>query len=835
MPYGYVAILKLFGVADSRRSMDWSSYYYLAGCAILASLLFIAMIRLIPRLVGPSSSFSLLEGTTLGSILVLGILIIYFNFYVGESYYAYWDSGTDTIEQYVPFYLNMVESIRQGTFGAWCADYGLGTSSMAYQSWALDPFNVVLVPICLLFGDQALNFALVFTQSLKILLCGFLFNRVLARYCETPLARIVGATVYAFCGFLILWGQHYWLGSVIVVATALLVLLEAIISKWTVPRFIGLCLITAVSCIMSTYSGFMVMVFGTTYAVLRIAYLSDSPRAFFALFGRAAFPVVCGLLISAVTLVPYATSLLTESGRISSGDSSLLASASSYITRFVPLSWISFILSRMLGNSLITTSPQPAASFSLEEGVELNFTYEFIQLGFSIAVLILLGQFFAWLWRKGNRKTKIIACVATLICLLYCFNLFLPALTNVFADVKYRSCFAIAAPVCIALAIAFEKCVMNGKVYRVNFVVMSFASLAIVGWSAVNSVNARLLCFAMLLALVVLVVGTAFLVRRPGSTIALVCVCACMFGSMFVDGFYTVNGRATASVDNFPSAIADTESSDAATIAALEWIAEQDDGFYRVEKTYADWTAVSDGMVQSYSGVSNYNSTIDSDLAEFYRKVWPEVFGTAVPAVQVFLNDPYQPELLRLLGISYLLSYDDLTFDWCEKLTEIDGVSVYKVLGADTVITAYSSFVTENEADSMTADERKNVVAGSAIIEESVADTLLLTATQTDCSMQENGAGALSGTISTDGSAVVCLSIPYTTGWHVSVDGQEVETFRLDYGFIGFTVDEGEHQITAQYIPNGWATGATVGCVGVLVTIVSCVILAWRRRKMQVR
>lgn len=815
--------------------MDWSSYYYLAGCAILAVVLFIAMIRFVPRLASPSRSFSLLEGATLGSILVLGILVIYFNFYIGESYYAYWDSGTDTIEQYVPFYLNMVESIRQGTFGAWCADYGLGTSSMAYQSWALDPFNVVLVPMCLLFGDQALNFALVFNQSLKILLCGFLFNRVLARYCETPLARIVGAVVYAFCGFLILWGQHYWLGSVIVVATALIVLLEAIISKWTVPRFIGVCLITAVSCIMSTYSGFMVMVFGATYAVLRIAYLSDGPRAFFALFGRAAFPVVCGLLISAVTLVPYATSLLTESGRISSDDSSLLGSASGYITRFVPLSWIPFIFSRMLGNSLITTSPQPAASFSLEEGVELNFTYEFIQLGFSIAVLILLGQFFAWLWREGNRKTKVVACIAALICLLYCFNLFLPALTNVFADVKYRSCFAIAAPVCIALAIAFEKCILSGNIFKVNFAVMSLVSLIVVGWSVANSVNARLLCCAMLLALVVLVVGIAYLAKHPGSTIALVCVCACIFGSMFVDGFYTVNGRATASVDNFPSAITDTESGDAATLAALEWVSEQDDGFYRVEKTYADWTLISDGMVQGYSGVSNYNSTIDSDLAEFYRKVWPEVFGTAVPAVQIFVNDPYQPELLRLLGISYLLSYDELTFDWCEKLAEIDGVSVYKVLGADTVITAYSSLVAESEVDSMTPNERKSVIAESAIVEDSVAEELLPTASQIDCSAWESGAGTLSGEVSTDGSAVVCLSIPYTTGWHVSVDGQEVETFRLDYGFIGFEVDEGEHQITAQYIPNGLTTGITVACVGALVTIASCVVLALRQRKIQAR
>ena len=249
--------------------MAWSDYIYLAPLALCAAALFALVVRTAPRLCAPSRTMTRDEALVLSLVTALGLAVIYGRFYLGETLFAYSDVGSDTLEQYVPYYLNMLDSVRDGSLGAWNFEYGLGTSFMSYQSWTLDPFNLVLVPLGLLLGDAHLAIALVVVQSLKIVACAFVADRLLSFYCETPLARLVGASLLSFGGYLVLWGQHYWIGSIYVMALVVLLLLELLREKWTVPRFAGLALGTAVSIVMSTYSGFMIMLFAAIYAALR--------------------------------------------------------------------------------------------------------------------------------------------------------------------------------------------------------------------------------------------------------------------------------------------------------------------------------------------------------------------------------------------------------------------------------------------------------------------------------------------------------------------------------------------------------------------------------------
>ena len=80
--------------------------------------------------------------------------------------------------------------------------------------------------LSLLLGQERLSLVLVIAQGLKMLLCGLLFDHVLTFYCKRPLSRIVGSVLYSFCGFLLLWGQHYWIGASIVMATLMMLMLE---------------------------------------------------------------------------------------------------------------------------------------------------------------------------------------------------------------------------------------------------------------------------------------------------------------------------------------------------------------------------------------------------------------------------------------------------------------------------------------------------------------------------------------------------------------------------------------------------------------------------------
>jgi MFS family permease len=300
---------------------------------------------------------------------------------------------------------------------------------------------------------------LVIAQGVKMLLCGLLFDHVLTFYCSRPLSRIVGAVLYAFCGFLMLWGQHYWIGASIVMATLMMLMLELLMQSWSMPRFWGLAVASAVSIIMSTYSGFAVMLFSLAYALLRIPVATDSTgmRSYLSGFWRLALPVACGVLISCVTLVPYGTAMIQESSRVvSSGQAPLSERMLDYAKAFVPLKWLPYLVSRLLGNGLVSVSAElPQYLVPATEAFRQTNVCEMTQMGFSVAAIILLLQFAWWELTKADSREKILVAIASALCIFYCVNYFLPALSNVFSAVRYRASFALAAPICIAMAVAW--------------------------------------------------------------------------------------------------------------------------------------------------------------------------------------------------------------------------------------------------------------------------------------------------------------------------------------------------------------------------------------------
>lgn len=57
----------------------------------------------------------------------------------------------------------------------------------------------------------------------------------------------------------------------------------------------------------------------------------------------------------------------------------------------------------------------------------------------------------------------------------------------------------------------------------------------------------------------------------------------------------------------------------------------------------------------------------------------------------------------------------------------------------------------------------------------------------------------IEGAINADGSGMLVTHIPYTRGWQAYVNGQEVDTEKVNAGFIGVPLTAGEHEITFVY------------------------------------
>ena len=85
----------------------------------------------------------------------------------------------------------------------------------------------------------------------------------------------------------------------------------------------------------------------------------------------------------------------------------------------------------------------------------------------------------------------------------------------------------------------------------------------------------------------------------------------------------------------------------------------------------------------------------------------------------------------------------------------------------------------------------------------------------------------ISGRITTGGSRVLQLSVPYSTGWKIYVDGEEADAFPSSIAYTGIYLDEGEHEIVAVYTSPWIVPGAILTICGVA----AIPIYLWMRKR----
>ena len=815
--------------------MNWSNYLYLLPLLVLALALLAALVRRIGSLSSDSPRVTGEEVLFIALASILGIAIIYGNFLAEHSYFAYGigDSGSDTFEQYVPFYLNHLNRVKTGTLDFWSFDYGLGVNSAGYQSWLYDPFNVIVVAACLLLGSSHLSFALVISQAAKILICAFSFDRLLTFFCRRPASRILGALVYCFSGYLILYGQHYWLGSAFAVFTVSILVFELFLDSSTPARFIAATALVAVLILWTAYVAFMVLLFVAVYLAFRI--IARQKRASVGGFLRKTLlmcvPVVCGALLACVTLLPYASYLLGETSR-TSGDASLTERLAEKATSFVNLDWIPAILSRFLGSGLITTGNATVVdvvSPSSDIDFTGSFAYEFILLGFSCSAFLLLSQFIDWVARDVDRKVRRLTLVATTLVALYCLHQLIPTIFTMMVKLQYRSCFVVAAPCCIAMAVGFEQRILSGKLAKGPALAALALTAITIAWSIVHTVTGRLVCLVYLAAFVALVCLVALMARGTNLWPALPALfLALTFSTSLADGFFVTNSRGYLTQEGFPRA--ETSQIQKDTIAALGYLEQIDDGFYRVEKTYADVVPRNDSLIERYAGASFYNSTVDSDVNEFYKMLWEEAIPTWVVWSKEYPIAPDSPEIADLLGIRYVLSIEQVDFSWLEPVMQVGQVRIYRNEGA-TPLTIHGTAVAESQTDRLSSSkERREVLASSVIVPDTASDLIASSETEVAYSVNltKGSESSIVGSFSSNAEGVACLAVPHTATWEIYIDGQRVKTFRANYGFVGFRVPSGEHTIEARYYLAGLDEGIALSCVGATLTTL-CAVVLWRR------
>lgn len=86
----------------------------------------------------------------------------------------------------------------------------------------------------------------------------------------------------------------------------------------------------------------------------------------------------------------------------------------------------------------------------------------------------------------------------------------------------------------------------------------------------------------------------------------------------------------------------------------------------------------------------------------------------------------------------------------------------------------------------------------------------------------------LTGDISVSSDKILCLLIPYDSGWSAYVDGKKVDMLQANTAFMAVELSAGDHHVELKY----WTPGLTGGIVMVVIGLAGLVglIVYWRKR-----
>lgn len=89
------------------------------------------------------------------------------------------------------------------------------------------------------------------------------------------------------------------------------------------------------------------------------------------------------------------------------------------------------------------------------------------------------------------------------------------------------------------------------------------------------------------------------------------------------------------------------------------------------------------------------------------------------------------------------------------------------------------------------------------------------------------GDNRVTGTIDLEENKLLCLSIPYSSGWTAYVDGQETPLLRANTMYMALPLTAGTHTVELRYATRGLGVGALLSAAGVLIF---CGVLLGSRR-----
>ncbi|MBQ0058786.1 MAG: YfhO family protein, partial [Lachnospiraceae bacterium] len=546
-------------------------------------------------------------------LLVTGAscLLAFSRFYIfGDRVLVFKDIGSDTAQQYLALYASISEKIRSGDWTLWNVDNGFGVNM--YMCNLFNPLLWILYVVGAIFGFSPVPQMLVWWFMLEILLAALCAYVYLSVFDLPEIAKGIAAYIYAFNGFLIVWGQHYQFGIICIILPLLLWSVERYFrdsSKWPLMT-----IMTAVVVFNSMYLAYMSLLMTGFYVVLRILmHENNRPLKYIRRVVATAIPMFLGVFIGMVSLLPSYIAIKSASNRLDGG-----------------MDWGNFLVHMIdrYPNLYFKTALDRLMS-SVGEGISLfhgllNY-YEAPALFFSGLFIILLFQYiFSIPVQKVSRKSKILQVVFLVLTAGVMYFINIGTILNGFTAPFCRFTFLLMPYFLLIVAFAMKRILEEKKI---NLIALLAAALMMAWRGRIillsdwhNPKKVLLMSFAACGMMVICLGILRFVKKEKSRRIVFIALLLFLFINVSAETYGNFGARDTLLKDD--EYFEDVEDPD--TLEALAMIQAEDAGLYRIEKMYGASFCV-DAMYQNYQGVSTYNSVQNGNIQELVDSDWTQI------------------------------------------------------------------------------------------------------------------------------------------------------------------------------------------------------------------
>lgn len=798
---------------------------------------------------------------------------IFRDYLYGNDLMIFNDIGSDTWQQYIMNYTSIVNHLRDGSFSLWDFNNGLGINQFNFNLF--DPFLMLLYGVGVVLGPAHMLLYINVIQILKIMVAAFAFYWFLSQFSFSVLSKMITSYAYALNGFLLVWGQHYQFGTVVIYFPLMLLFCEKFIQKKKgkalFPVMVFLC------GIYSVYFTYMCLAATGLYLLFRILMLDGltwKERIQRFLLGCA--EMIMGVGMSLVVFLPMAEVLLDVSSRLESDGTGLLDFLRQCFTPYSRKFYLS-MLKRMFSSNLQN-------GYGLAKGPQqyvMNY-YEDPVLFCSTLAVFLNVQFLAVL-RKADmtkRAKRVLYGVAALILV----GTALPVggtVFNYFTLPTQRYTFVLMTVFLLLMAWMWDYMRKGGKLN----LVLILAVTALMGWAywcgyeqagfQEYRTNILILTVTGILTAVCLTL-LCFLKDTQIRNVILGVMGVVLVVNVVSEGGTNYQNRVTMKKTDVPAEVMVQETqryeemrtSDDKEIKyraeiekpqdffremyrvdladCLNYLKENDPTFYRVEKDYISGTVSMDSSGQGYRGISTYNSVMNGNVKEFVETCYPELFF-ADRNHYTFWNNVDDNWLAAFLGVKYILSGNGEPDETKYKLLDQVG-SLYiheNVLDAQTAH-FYTQDISEESLKELCTEENREELLGEAIALEDGTEIGDASEIQTLKSEEQETAeqnssvtldapqkdSVVTGSVHAEADGYALFMIPYEKGWSLTIDGEKAELLRGDIGFFACEVPEGDHTILLTFEAPGLKAG-TIGSVLFWILFAQSRLLIIRKNKIK--